>query len=207
MHTLRSQPDYEILYRFLAATLQLPEATIAALLPDWQPFAAPRRTILTAAGEQEPYLYFVLEGVQRAYYLGERDRQEATLMFSYPPSFSGAAEAFLTERPAAYFFETLTPSRFLRITRTAFFAQLDRFPDFHRAMTRFMGELVRGMLERQVELQCFNAEEKFRALLTRSPHILQLVPHKYLASYLGIDPSTFSKLLGSVRVYTKDGDQ
>jgi hypothetical protein len=59
---------------------------------------------------------------------------------------------------------------------------------------------LKGVLERQIELQCFSAEEKFKNLLKRSPHVLQLIPHKYLASYLGIDATTFSKLLGSVRI-------
>jgi hypothetical protein len=36
--------------------------------------------------------------------------------------------------------------------------------------------------------------------LQRSPHILNLVPHKYLASYLGMDATNFSKLLGSVKI-------
>ena len=57
-----------------------------------------------------------------------------------------------------------------------------------------------GVLERQVELLKFSAEEKFRILLKRSPQVLQMIPHKYLASYLGIDASTFSKLLSSVRI-------
>jgi len=49
-------------------------------------------------------------------------------------------------------------------------------------------------------LLSFTAEQKFRKLLTRSPQVLQLIPHKYLASYLGIDPATFSKLLGTVKL-------
>jgi hypothetical protein len=57
-----------------------------------------------------------------------------------------------------------------------------------------------GLLERMVELQCFSSEEKFRQLLKRSPHILTLVPHKYLANYLGIDPTNFSKLINSVKI-------
>jgi hypothetical protein len=51
-----------------------------------------------------------------------------------------------------------------------------------------------------VELQCFSSEEKFKALLRRSPHILGLVPHKYLADYLGINATNFSKLLNSIRI-------
>nr|MCU0334970.1 Crp/Fnr family transcriptional regulator [Chitinophagaceae bacterium] len=57
-----------------------------------------------------------------------------------------------------------------------------------------------GLMERMAELQCFTAEEKFRTLLQRSPHVMQLIPHKYLANYLGLDASTFSKLLGTIRL-------
>lgn len=57
-----------------------------------------------------------------------------------------------------------------------------------------------GVLERMIEVQCFTAEEKFRALMKRSPHILNLIPHKYIANYLGIDATNFSKLLGKVRL-------
>jgi hypothetical protein len=37
----------------------------------WQPVSYKRKTILTAAGEVERHLYFVLEGVQRAFYLDD----------------------------------------------------------------------------------------------------------------------------------------
>jgi hypothetical protein len=57
-----------------------------------------------------------------------------------------------------------------------------------------------GVLERMVEIQCFTAEEKFKALLKRSPHILNLIPHKYIANYLCIDATNFSKLLVKIRI-------
>jgi hypothetical protein len=57
-----------------------------------------------------------------------------------------------------------------------------------------------GTLERQVEIMSYTAEEKFTTLLRRSPHVLNLIPHKYLASYIGVDPATFSKLLGTVKL-------
>jgi hypothetical protein len=51
----------------------------------WQEVAHKRKTVLTAAGETERYLYFVLEGVQRAFYVGT-DHLEATIVFTYPHS-------------------------------------------------------------------------------------------------------------------------
>jgi hypothetical protein len=59
---------------------------------------------------------------------------------------------------------------------------------------------LKGALERHAELQCFTNEEKFKVLLRRSPHILNLVPHKYLASYLGMDATNFSKLLNGIKL-------
>ena len=79
----------------------------------WQWMECKRKTVLTSIGETERYLYFVLEGVQRVFYTDEQDR-EATLVFTYPPSFGGVLNSFLLQKPSPYFFETLTPSVLLR---------------------------------------------------------------------------------------------
>lgn len=165
----------------------------------WEPVHFKRKELMTATGQIERYAYFVLEGVQRSYYIGE-DGREATLVFTYPYSYSGVADSFLLQEPSRYSLETLTGSRFLRSAYPALSALMDA----HHAIERFIRLLttraMSGVLERQVELTCFSAEQKFRALLRRSPHVLQIIPHKYLASYLGIDPATFSKLMGTVRL-------
>ncbi len=165
----------------------------------WQPFEAKRKVILTAEGDTEKYVYFVLEGVQRAYAVSD-DGREATLVFTYPYSFSGVADSLLLQQPSRYFFETLTPSAFLRST----FRQLDEIMLKHHAVERMLrlaiSHTLAGVLVRQIELQSFTAEQRFRSLMKRSPHILQLVPHKYLASYLGMDATNFSKFLGNIRL-------
>lgn len=165
----------------------------------WQPYEAKRKTILTKAGDTERYLYFVLDGVQRGFYLHD-DGREATIVFSYPFSFSGIADSFLIQQPSRFFLETLTASRFLRAEYRQVNELLLRYPNFQTCMFKALSYTFAGVLERQIEIQCFSAEEKFRTLLKRSPHVLQLIPHKYLASYLGIDATTFSKLLGTVRL-------
>ncbi len=165
----------------------------------WQPFSAKRKTILTAAGETEKYLYFVTHGVQRAFYLGD-DEKEATIMFSYPFSFSGVLDSFLLQQPSRYFLETLTQSEFIRAPYNQVRQLMQQHHSFETFVRKGISHALAGVLERQIELQCFSAEEKFRTLLKRSPHVLRLIPHKYLASYLGIDATTFSKLLGSVRL-------
>lgn len=187
------------LQQFITSAYPLKPDEMDRLLAIWQPYACKRKTVLTSAGETEKHLYYVQEGIQRAFYIGE-DQQEATVVFTYPPSFSGIADSFLTQTPSKFFLETLTASRFLRTSYKQINELMQEYPNILRMMLQLTGFALKGVLERQVELQCFSAEEKFRTLLKRSPHVLQLIPHKYLASYLGIDATTFSKLLGSVRL-------
>ena len=104
-------PEYlDTMHQFVQQIYPLNAADWAAFSAIWQPFDAKRKVVLTASGEVERYVYFVLEGVQRAYSVSE-DGREVTLIFTYPPSFSGVADSFLLQKPSKYFFETLTPSR------------------------------------------------------------------------------------------------
>ncbi|MBL7736696.1 MAG: Crp/Fnr family transcriptional regulator [Chitinophagaceae bacterium] len=164
----------------------------------WMPFTAKRKQILTTVGSREKYLYFVLTGVQRVYYFDDLDR-EATLVFTYPPSFGGVLDAFLLQQPAKYFYETLSPSTFLRAPYSELEELMVRVPAVETFIRKGLSGVLGGVMERLAELQCYSSEEKLQSLLKRSAHILQLVPHKYLANYLGIDPTNFSKLINKIK--------
>ncbi|WP_231402160.1 Crp/Fnr family transcriptional regulator [Panacibacter microcysteis] len=193
------QAALEHLRKVIFAIHPLQENEWADFAAIWQRFDAKRKTMLTKAGETERHLYFVLNGVQRGFYLHDAGK-EATIVFSYPFSFSGIVDSFLTQQPSRFFLETLTGSKFLRTEYRQVNKLLMRYHNFQTCMFKALSFTFAGVLERQIEIQCFSAEEKFRVLLRRSPHVLQLIPHKYLASYLGLDATTFSKLLGSVRL-------
>lgn len=164
----------------------------------WHEIILGRKQVITRIDEVEKYLYFVLDGVQRAFV--EREGKEATLVFSYTGSFSGIVDSFLLQQPSKYCLETVTNSKLLRIHYHDFNKLIER----HRALetwTRIaLTHTLAGTLERNIELLSFSAEERFTTLLRRSPQVLNLIPHKYLASYIGVDPTTFSKMLARVKV-------
>ena len=191
--------EEEKLHAFIQAIYPLSSIELEELTANWKPLIVKRKTLLTTAGETEKYLYFVLEGVQRAFFLGDKN-QEATIIFTYPPSFSGVADSFLTQTPSLYYLETITASRFLRISYDEIQALINKHPGIQQLFFKATAFALKGALERHIELQSYTNEEKFKTLLKRSPHILQLVPHKYLASYLGMDATNFSKLMGSVKI-------
>lgn len=165
----------------------------------WQKTEVKRKELLTAAGEPEQYLYFVVAGVQRVFYLDDENR-EATLVFTYNPSFGGVLDSLMLQTPSAYYYETLTPSVLLKAHHTALHKLMEEISAVEVMIRKGITAATSGVLKRLAELQCFSAEERFRSLLQRSPHILQLVPHRYLANYLGMDATNFSKLMNKVRI-------
>jgi CRP-like cAMP-binding protein len=191
--------NHEQLKQIAFAIQSLTEKEWSAFSGIWSECSAKRKEQLTRAGEKEKYLYFVMEGIQRVYYFDERNR-EATLVFTYAPSFGGVLDSLLMQEPSKYYYETLTPSRFLRASYQDLHSLMEEYAAIEKLVRKGVTVSLSGVLDRLVELQCYSSEERFRKLLNRSPHILQLIPHKYLANYIGIDATNFSKLINSVRI-------
>jgi CRP-like cAMP-binding protein len=190
--------ELKLLNKVLQTDKFLNPEEVTAFSQIWSLSANKRREIITAEGETEKYLYFVLEGVQRVYSLSSE--KEATLIFSYPNSFGGIADSFLLQQPSKYNYESITPSRFLRTTYIQFEELNLKYLSIHNFFNQHVYQAFSGLLDRLVELQSFSSEEKFKALMKRSPHLLQSIPHKYITNYLGIDPTNFSKFLNTVRI-------
>jgi CRP-like cAMP-binding protein len=193
-----TQDDFQILENLCQQISPLSSEEWVLFSGLFHPFQAGRKQFLTSEGEQERFLYLVLDGVQRVFYQDEKGR-EATLVFTYAPSFGGVLDALMLGSSSRYYYETLTASRFLR-AEISEVKKLRNYPGIGLLLERGLAQATSGLLERLVETQVFTSEEKYRSLLKRSPHILNLVPFKYLANYLGIDPTNFSKLIHSIRI-------
>lgn len=164
----------------------------------WSEVDFGRKQVMTRLGEVEKYIYFVADGVQRAYI--EHDGKESTLVFSYTGSFSGIIDSYLLQYPSKYCLETITKSKLLRMHYNDFARLMDKHRTIETWARIAITAALAGTLERNIELLSYSAEQRFTTLLRRSPQVLNLIPHKYLASYIGVDPTTFSKLLSTVRV-------
>ncbi|AHM63528.1 cAMP-binding protein [Flammeovirgaceae bacterium 311] len=183
---------------FLNQIHPLHEHVVEEYLSCWKPVAYKRRSVLTQEGQTERFMYFVEEGIQRSYYL--REDKEHVIAFTYPPSFSGIPESFFSQTPSKYFLECITDSRLLKISYEDHQQMMLKHREIETLFRRGTEMLLIGTMERHFELMAFDMEERFRSFAKRSPHLLNMVPHKYLASYLRIDPTNFSKLMGKISI-------
>ena len=187
------------LFELVSHICELSDSEYKDFASIWKPFSANRKEIITKTGEPEKYLYFVLSGVQRICFFDEDDH-EATLIFTYPYSFAGVVDSMMLNLPSKFDFECIEDSTFLR----ARYKDLEELIDKNKGIANFIRKALAislsGLLDRMVELQALSSEEKFRNLMKRSSHLLNLIPHKYLANYIGIDPTNFSKMVNRIKI-------
>ncbi len=188
----------ESFINYLHAIHPVDRSILAAFADCWTEVVCSRKELLTREGETQRSLYFVLEGIQRSYYI--RDGKEFTIAFTYPPSFTGIPESFFTQTPSHYFLECMTPGRLLRLPFERYEALMDTYPPIERLSRKATEMVFVGFAQRYYELLALSMEERFVNFTQRSPHLLAMIPHKYLASYLGIDPTNFSRMLNRIRL-------
>jgi len=188
----------DLLQEFLCSFHQVSERVMKEYLSHWSEYQLPKKTIMTAPGETERYWYFVLNGIQKSYYL--HDDKQHVIAFTYAPSFSGIPESVITQTPSRYYLETITDSTFLRIPYQNHVQLMEEHREIETLFRKAMELFLIGMLERYYQLMAYDIESRFKAFMKRSPHLLDMVAQKDLASYLRIDATNFSKLMNSVRL-------
>ena len=150
------------------------------------------RTLVLKAGEREDYLSFVESGVLRCYV--PKEENDITFSFAFPGAFMSAYDSFLTRVPSAYHVETLTAATLWRIS-------YDQLQEIYKktAAGNVIGRVAAEALflrksKRELSLLGESARERYLRLLTEQPEMLQQIPLKYLASYIGITPQALSRI-------------
>lgn len=182
----------ELARRTLERYVRLKDDEWEQIAPHWQERSFRKGAMISRPGTIENWLYIVREGVQRLYF--EHDGSEHCIGFSYDHSWSGDFDSFIAQRPGRFAVQALTDSILIGIDHSCLRSLYDRIPAMDRFGRLMMEELIQGRATREIELLTFSAEERYRKLISRSPHLLQLVPQKDIASYLRMTPETFSRL-------------
>ncbi|HWV73309.1 MAG TPA: Crp/Fnr family transcriptional regulator [Pseudosphingobacterium sp.] len=152
---------------------------------------------ITVPGQIQRELYFVKSGVQMSYF--DTGDKIYTLAFTYFPHLCAIAESFSFQVPSKYFLVCLTDSELEYITHDTLQKLVDQSQQIERLFRRMTEAMFANMIDLHIELRALTIEERYKTFCRKSSHLLQLVPHKYIASYLGIDPTNFSRLFNKVK--------
>jgi CRP-like cAMP-binding protein len=153
---------------------------------------------ITTPGQVQKDLYFIVSGVQMSYV--EEQEKMHVIAFTYPPGVCAIPESFSFQTPSKYYLKCIEDTETEHISHDKLQQLFDRSHQLERLFRKMTEAILAGMINRHVELHTMSIEERYQAFCQRSPHLLQMVPQKYIASYLGIDPTNFSKLYNTVKI-------
>ncbi|MBX7094706.1 MAG: cyclic nucleotide-binding domain-containing protein [Flavobacteriales bacterium] len=140
----------------------------------------------------EQWISYVGTGFLRGYFL--KEGIEHTIAFTYSKNYCASLGSFVSRRASKYYIEALSDVVLLSISYDNMQLLYDQFKSVERWGRLAAEEVLTGFEWRQAELMSFTAEERYQLFVARSPELIAKIPQKYLASYLGMTPETFSRL-------------
>lgn len=149
---------------------------------------------LTREGKIEDTLYFILKGTFQTYVLSE---EKACEMFGYPTDFYCSYASFLSQKPSLNNIQALTDAEVIGISRKKFYDCILNNWHFERVWRLQTEKILLGRINREILLR-LKSKERINQFLTTNPRTFQLIPHKYIASYLNMSPENFSRILRSL---------
>ncbi|MEO0468163.1 MAG: Crp/Fnr family transcriptional regulator [Bacteroidota bacterium] len=165
---------------------------------EWQAIAAclertiyPKDSILLESGAICRKVYFLESGLLR--YFVWRDGEEKTKYFTQPPYCFTAQRSLNQEIPSPDSIQALEDSVVWEMSRKDAF-ELFRYPGWSE-FVRLLVQEVQFFTEQILEaLQTETAESRYIRMIEEANPLLQKVPLKYIASYLGIAPQSLSRI-------------
>lgn len=152
----------------------------------------PKYHTILNIGETETYLSFVESGIIR-YYIPKIEN-DLTFAFAFAGHFASAYDSFLSRSPSLYAGQTLHKTILWRVTYTSL-QRIYNTTKIGNTIGRFVSEnLYINKFNRELSLLNDTAQQRYQHLLVEQPHLIQHIPLKYIASYIGVTPQALSRI-------------
>ena len=148
---------------------------------------------LLRAGEIASWTAYVNRGCVRRYVIDEHGK-EITVDFALEDWWTGDLESFLHDKSSAFYIQSIEESEILLLTRTKFDLVCRELPNYKALHDSKVERNHYATLKRLTIATSGTQEEKYLHLMEELPQLFQRIPLHYIASYLGIEPESLSRL-------------
>jgi len=155
----------------------------------------PKKQVLLKTGQTARRIYFIKSGFARAFY-ADPEGKEHTLWFMGLGDVMISVYSFFTQQPAFEHIELLEDSVLQSITYQELQDLYTDHPVFNYHGRKLTEAYYIKAEERLIMLHCKKPQDRLKLLLKTHPDIFQQAGRSQVASYLGIEPETLSRLRG-----------
>lgn len=146
---------------------------------------------LLLKGQKCEFMSFVETGLLRCYSV--KDDKQICTWFMREGDLTTSVESFYGQTPSLESVQAIEPTHVYYITYKELEYIYDHFMEFNYNGRILTQHYYRLSEQRSFSIRMQTAEERYQYLLNNHPELVKRVPNKYLASYLGMDPSTLSR--------------
>lgn len=144
-------------------------------------------------GERPELFYVIRQGLIRYYYAAENGKVWNKVFFR-EGQFSGSLNALITEGPCRYNVEAIEETEVYALPLDLIYRDLGLHQQMRQLKVRLTEEMFLRNEAREALLLTCNAQARYQWLLTHESWLLSRIPQYHLASYLGMDAVSFSRI-------------
>ena len=184
---------YATLEKFIKSRTDIDLKTLEEICSHFTLIKTKRKQILLNYDQVSKQYYFINKGAVRIFTIA-KDGNESSRYFAFEGNFVTALPSFIDQNPAEEYLQTIEESELLCISRIDFYHLTNTIPQFAKIYTEIL-ELGFIVAQKRIYgFQGFDALDKVKWIIKHQPELLLRVSNKMAASYLGISPSTLSRI-------------
>ena len=181
------------LIQLISERTQLSDVERELCIQYFEPVLYPKNRVIEEEGKIPQYLYFVVSGFVRLFHYNYKG-DEVTTHINCPPGFITSYSNFTNQIRSDENLECITECELLRITKTDLDLLTQKSPAFIDFSFLVFQKSLSYNEKRAKELATLTAEKRYLKLMTEHPELLHNVPMQYIASFLGMNPKSLSRI-------------
>ncbi len=151
------------------------------------------KTVVLGAGDICKHSYFVNSGLLRSFTIND-NIVEHVLSFACEGWWIGDMYSLLSQKPGNLFIEVLEDAEVVLLSKENQEQLYLEIPKLERFFRIIIENALVANQERLIDNLSLSAEERFDKFCKKYPTLIQKVPQKQIASFIGVTPEFFSKM-------------
>ncbi|HKB43667.1 MAG TPA: Crp/Fnr family transcriptional regulator [Chitinophagaceae bacterium] len=152
-----------------------------------------KRQYFLQEGEVCKHTAFIVKGAMRQYTVDDKG-EEHIARLSIENWWASDRESLMKQIPSIYFIDAWEDTEALLVTKAAFIDLIDRIPTLAEWMRNIDVNFAIASQRRLNAAISLSAEERYHDLEKNYPEFLQRFPQHIIASYLGVNRETLSRI-------------
>jgi CRP-like cAMP-binding protein len=186
--------DATLLLQHIARHITLTAEEQEYLLSLLQTKKLRRRQFLNQEGDISKGPAFVTSGLLRSYSL-DAHGLEHVIQFAPPGWWIGDMNSLIRQQPAILFSDALEDSELIWLWKSDLDKLYIRVPKFERFFRILAENAISSYQSRLVSILSLPAMERYAEFCRQYPSLIDRLPQKQVASYIGVTPEFLSKML------------